>query len=327
MRVDLSPPKCLLGLGEVTPETGGAKAAGARRLEELAARPNAPFKAVPGLVVPFGIMEQALEAAPALAGQYRELVCDIDTGPAADLAVRLARLVSILNRLTVPEEILKGVMDRFGTATRFMVRSSANAEDLEGLAGAGLYDSLANVQGAGLEAAIRAVWASLWTKRAAFSRKQAGMPPNTTHMAVPIQPMLVPDYSFIMHTVNPRNLAAGEAMVELAVGLGETLAGAATPGNPYRMVCEKIKGGMRMTAFANFSTGLWPDPAGGVIRKLVDYSKVGLTMDTDFRRRVGARLGAIAGLVEEAFQKPQDIEGLWAGQDVYLVQSRPQAGI
>ena len=54
--------------------------------------------------------------------------------------------------------------------------------------------------------------------------------------------MLAPDYSFILHTVNPINHNPLEVYVEIAVGLGETLASAATRGSPYRMVCDRPSG-------------------------------------------------------------------------------------
>ena len=57
------------------------------------------------------------------------------------------------------------------------MRSSANVEDLAGMSGAGLYDSLPNVPAGDSEAfgaAVAAVWASLYTRRAVLSRRAAG---------------------------------------------------------------------------------------------------------------------------------------------------------
>lgn len=58
-----------------------------------------------------------------------------------------------------------------------IVRSSANVEDLEGMSGAGLYDSIANVPASdpvGLAKAVTGVWASLYTRRAVLTRRAAG---------------------------------------------------------------------------------------------------------------------------------------------------------
>ena len=60
-----------------------------------------------------------------------------------------------------------------------IARSSANVEDMAGLSGAGLYESIANVTPASssaLGAAVAGVWASLFTRRAVLSRRAAGAP-------------------------------------------------------------------------------------------------------------------------------------------------------
>ena len=64
-----------------------------------------------------------------------------------------------------------------GSSARAYVRSSANVEDMEGMSGAGLYESVPNVDvGSAQElgAAIAAVWASLYTTRAVMTRRRAG---------------------------------------------------------------------------------------------------------------------------------------------------------
>ena len=208
-----------------------------------------------------------------------------------------------------------------------MVRSSANCEDLEELAGAGLYESVANVGLEELEAAVKTVWASLWTRRAAAGRRQAGIPHEQAHMGVLIQSMLTPDYSFVLHTVNPIDRNPRQVYAELAVGLGETLASAAARGTPYRLVGDKTSGATTLLACANFSQGLWPCPTGGVTAKTIDYSRVALSRDAAALPKLGRRLTAIGRRVEEAFRLPQDIEGAVVGDDIFLVQSRPQQGL
>src|ERR1019366_208523 len=223
------------------------------------------------------------------------------------------QLLELIQQLTVSNEIAAGVAAQFGKLDRLMVRSSANCEDWEELAGAGVDDSIANVAVADVAAAVRAVWASLWTRRAALSRRQAGIPHAQAHMAVLIQQMVTPDFSFVLHTVNPLNRNAGEVYAEIAVGLGETLASAGERGNPYRLSCDKITGATTTLALANFSHALRPNPAGGVRRETVDYSQIELSRDSDARKALGKRLAAVARFVEEAFQKPQDIEGAMVG--------------
>lgn len=324
--VELVSKCCWLPLDQVRANNGGAKADGARRLAELASRNSAGFKTPPAIVIPFGVMESALRATPATAREYRELCSRINALTGKELETATERLRDLIHQLSVPAQIISETATRFGQM-RLMVRSSANCEDLEELAGAGLYDSIANVVASDLAEAVRAVWASLWTPRATASRKEVGISHERAHMAVLIQQLLAPDFSFVLHTTNPINHNPREVYAEIAVGLGETLASAAARGNPYRMVCDKTSGEVTLLAFASFSHALQADSSRNVIGKVVDYSQVKLSCDAEFRKQLGRRLANIAQFIEEAFQKPQDIEGAVLGDAIFLVQSRPQQGL
>ena len=64
-----------------------------------------------------------------------------------------------------------------GKDSTVIVRSTANVEDLAGMSGAGLYDSIPNValgNSGAFEDALTGVWASLYTRRAVLSRRAAG---------------------------------------------------------------------------------------------------------------------------------------------------------
>jgi phosphoglucan,water dikinase len=93
------------------------------------------------------------------------------------------------------------------------------------------------------------------------------------------------------------------------------------------LICEKVSGATDTLALANFSQALQPDPAGSLRRATVDYSQIELSRDSNARKQLGKRLAFVARLVEEVFQKPQDIEGAVVGDEIYLVQSRPQQGL
>lgn len=62
-------------------------------------------------------------------------------------------------------------------------------------------------------------------------------------MAVLIQELVTPEYSFILHTVNPVDAQDGNHLyAEIAPGLGEVLAGGQTRGSPHRMLVNKSTG-------------------------------------------------------------------------------------
>ena len=65
-----------------------------------------------------------------------------------------------------------------GANATVIVRSTANVEDLAGMSGAGLYDSVPNValgRAGAFGGAVAEVWASLYTRRAVLSRRAAGL--------------------------------------------------------------------------------------------------------------------------------------------------------
>jgi phosphoglucan,water dikinase len=185
-----------------------------------------------------------------------------------------------------------------------------------------------NVDPAMISQAIQEVWASLWTRRGTLSRVQVGIPHDRIRMAVLIQELVKPDMSFIMHTVNPQTGNRDEALVELAVGLGEILASVAFPGTPYRMACDRQAGTGRLTACATFSAALRPGRDGkGVVEERLEYVQVPLSADPAFAPKLGERLAKLAVFLEAKLGRPQDVEGVWAGEVLHVIQARPQMGL
>ena len=317
----------ILELSQVNISNGGGKANAARMLEEFAHAPESGFMTPPGVVVPFGIAEGLIHANQHAEDEFSALINKLNGLSAPDFDAALNRLRDLIGHLTIQDEIINGVEKKFGQDKGLVVRSSANCEDLEEMAGAGLYDSVANVKPSDIADALLKVWSSLWTKRAVLSRKQAGIPHDKAHMAVLIQQIVVPEYSFIMHTINPLNRDPDEVYVELAVGLGETLASGSERGSPYRMVCNKKTGDAKMLSFANFSKAVWPGESGGTLRKTVNYSNTGLSADPQLRKNLGARLSSIGRFVQDSFGMPQDVEGVITDDKIFIVQARPQQGL
>ena len=314
-------------LEEVADDTGGAKAAGARRLAQLAGQQGAGFETPPALAVPFGVMERALRAKPSLERDYSNQLKRLEKMDSQELLSATKRLRRMILQLEVPAVVTLGVQRQFAGKTSLIVRSSANCEDLEGFAGAGLYESVINVPLARVAEAIRTVWASLWTERAVLSRLKSGIRHELAYMGVLIQELIDPDFSFILHTSNPITHDSEEVYAEIVVGLGETLASASTRGGPYRLAINKACKGSVTLAFANFSHASRPAPGGGMRHETLDYSRVDLSRDTATREALGRRLGAVGCFVEKALGKPQDIEGAVLRDRLYLVQSRPQQGV
>ena len=325
--VQLNPPALLLPIERARPDTCGGKANGARELAELSKRSGAGFSTPASLAIPFGVLEAALAFTPELNARYQEELRRLKGMSVEEVASGARRLREILRQVPVPVTIVEEVERRFPEKTALVVRSSTNGEDLELFAGAGLYDSVINVPPADVGSALRQVWSSLWTERAALSRREANIAPEQVHMAVLIQELIDPELSFILHTVHPVTANPREVYAEVVVGLGETLASAATRGTPYRLVCNKDSGRVVTEGFCNFSRVSRPGPGGGVRWETVDYSDAPLSRDAAARESLGRRLAAIGSLVEHAFGKSQDVEGAVLNNQIYLVQSRAQQGL
>lgn len=271
--------------------------------------------------------------------EYESLTLAYAAAANAETAADAADVIRTFleTQLEVTGEIVDQLQAILRGTERVMVRSSANAEDLEQMSGAGLYDSIANVplsDASAVRKAVSSVWGSLWTRRAAASRAAAGVPHAATSMAVLVQAMATAHLSFVALSREPVSLAAGDRdapiAVEVAVGMGETLASAANAGSPYRFRVGRETSSVETVAFANFSDALVPaaDGGTGLVARTIDYSTERMTNDEEFREMVVGRIARVVRMLEGEFGGMQDVEGAVRVQEgkveVFVVQARPQ---
>ncbi|KAL3329444.1 hypothetical protein AABB24_036503 [Solanum stoloniferum] len=337
---EVGPTRGVIPLVDADIQTSGAKAASCAQLASLATSSTkvysdqgapASFNVPAGAVIPFGSMETALEANK-LMETFTLLVEQIETAEidGGELDKHCEDLQKLISSLLPGQDVIESLGEVFPGNARLIVRSSANVEDLAGMSAAGLYDSIPNVSPSDpirFGHAVACVWASLYTRRAVLSRRAAGVSQKDATMAVLVQEMLSPDLSFVLHTLSPTDNNHNFIEAEIAPGLGETLA-SGTRGTPWRLSSGKFDDTVRTLAFANFSEEMvvgGNSPADGeVILLTVDYSKKPLTIDPIFRRQLGQRLGAVGFYLERKFGSPQDVEGCLVGNEIFIVQSRPQ---
>ncbi|XP_009111699.1 phosphoglucan, water dikinase, chloroplastic [Brassica rapa] len=330
----------IIELADSDASTSGSKAAACGLLASLAAASTrvdsengvpASFKVPAGVVIPFGSMELALKQSNS-EEKFASLLEKLETArpEGGELDSICDQIHEVMKSLQVPKETINTISKTFSQEARLIVRSSANVEDLAGMSAAGLYESIPNVSPSDplvFSDSICQVWASLYTRRAVLSRRAAGVSQREASMAVLVQEMLSPDLSFVLHTVSPADPDSNLVEAEIAPGLGETLA-SGTRGTPWRLASGKLDGIVETLAFANFSEELLVSgkgPADGkYVRLTVDYSKKRLTVDSVFRQKLGQRLGSVGFFLERNFGCAQDVEGCLVGEDVYIVQSRPQ---
>jgi pyruvate,water dikinase len=134
-----------------------------------------------------------------------------------DAALRIRR--SFLS-VPVPESIAKAVLkESLALKGPLAVRSSAPGEDSATKSHAGLHESLIGVEGdEALLDAVRVVWASLWSDAALLYRRELGLDPLRSAMAVVVQQVVAADISGVGFGTDPRNTKVNNEIVEAVPG-------------------------------------------------------------------------------------------------------------
>ena len=211
------------------------------------------------------------------------------------------------------------------------IRSSSNLEDNSNQAGAGLFDSYLNIDLKNQEEIIEKiakVWASVFNSRAIINRRKLNIETKLAKMAVIIMQMTEPDFCYVIHTMNPINGNSNEVYLELAVGLGETLAQSNQKGAPFRLIYNRSEDSLNVI---NLSSYNYEIEKKSNKCKIVEYRNENLMKNEEFLNDVGKKLGKIGVFIENEISEEkvgQDIEGnFMINEDegnFFIVQTRPE---
>ena len=211
------------------------------------------------------------------------------------------------------------------------IRSSSNLEDNSNQAGAGLFDSYLNIDLNNHEEIIEKiakVWASVFNSRAIINRRKLNIETKLAKMAVIIMQMTEPDFCYVIHTMNPINGNSNEVYLELAVGLGETLAQSNQKGAPFRLIYNRSEDSLNVM---NLSSYNYEIEKKSNKCKIVEYRNENLMKNEEFLIDVGKKLGKIGVFIENEISEEkvgQDIEGNFMMNEdevnFFIVQTRPE---
>jgi alpha-glucan,water dikinase len=276
--------------------------------------------------LPFGIFEKvlSLDINREISGQYEELMHRID-GNSEDA---LSDIRQSICGLHAPQELKAELL-------RAMDNSGFNQP----------------VKWDDMWMCIKRVWASKWNERAYLSRNARRMRHEDIFMAVLVQEVVNAEYAFVIHTANPFTQDRNELYAEVVSGLGETLVGN-YPGRALSFVSKKDAIHPEILSYPSKGTGLFggglifrsdsngedlPGYAGAGLYDSVmmktpqettlNYSQDELVWNDDFKKEFMTAVTKIGIAVEENFQSPQDIEGVYGNGKYYVVQTRPQVGL
>jgi Pyruvate phosphate dikinase, AMP/ATP-binding domain len=203
------------------------------------------------------------------------------------------------------------------------VRSSTNAEDLEGFSGAGLYDTVPNVRGAGAVAnAVKRVWASVWNFAAYEERERYKVSQSQVFGAVLIQVGINATAAGVLvtaHASDPTNIATFTINAKSGLGI-RVVDGKKVPEIVMYNTFNKA---VRVLARSDEDTMLVFDQSGGV--KEVATASEGRVILTNERLTqivdAGIRLRTVFPKT-----KTLDVEWLLRGDELFVVQARPYLG-
>ncbi len=177
------------------------------------------------------------------------------------------------------------------------VRSSAPGEDAGATSFAGLHESHVPVQGStAVQEAVIQVWSSLWSDRALLYRRELGLDPLKSSMAVLVQECIQGEYSGVFFGIDPTDET--RMVIESVPGLNVALVDGSTP--PARWVLDRKSGRV-----ISRDPGPWDDKTA-----LPDQRSLEKIWN------LGIRCEKILG-------RPQDVEWTMKGGVLYCLQSRP----
>ena len=201
-----------------------------------------------------------------------------------------------------------------GVAT--VVRSSAPGEDSAGASFAGLHESYVNVRG--LDAIlehVKLVWASLWSDAALLYRRELGLDPRRSVMAVVVQEVVAGERSGVAFSCHPEN--DKQALVEAVHGLNQGLVDGVV--EPDRWTLDRRDGSLLEHRAAERLEMMAPAEDGVQLVALTGALCASPPLAAD-------EVPVVYGLAQRAeghFAAPQDVEWTLRRGELFALQSRP----
>jgi hypothetical protein len=309
-----------------------AKAYGSKtaNLGEIVAA-NVPGIAVPaGFGIPIAWYARHLESA-GLGGEIDKMLADPSFKSSA--AARKRALDGLKKRIRdaplapdfvtmLGESLTKLTEVDGGAPPGVFVRSSTNAEDLDGFSGAGLYDTVPNVHGlAAVGEAVKQVWASVWNLAAYEERELYKVDQKAVYGAVLVQigvPATAAGVLVTAHPTDPKDKHTLQINAKSGLGMrvvdGKKL--------PEIVLYNTYNKGLRIVSRSDEDTMLVFSGDGGV-REVPNPNKREPILTNARVTRLADAATKLRGIFPG---RPLDIEWVLQGDDLYIVQSRPFMG-
>lgn len=266
-----------------------------------------------GIAIPFTIQEQFLVSSPRIQQAIGKLKMALELN-AKEIDPLCLNLQHLIRQTRIPDP-LRDYIDRqiagnLAGVSSFVVRSSANAEDLENFSAAGIYESINHVASAErIFDSIKEVWASLVSPRSVRLQNEVGISLDDVYMGVIIQEEVHADMGGVMVTTNPMNTAGDFRNVYLNVSLKSVTNVVDGSELPHQYLFNTVEGGGQTLSLGSSEEDLSPANKASLQR----LALAGRLLQSHF-------------CPDYTFSAPLDIEWVASEHAIYILQLRPYAG-
>jgi pyruvate, water dikinase len=271
--------------------------------------------------------------------KIHDILNELDTNRIKDLENAGSKVRELIISAKFPEDLENEIIEAYKNLAEKLdlelehldvaVRSSATAEDLPNASFAGQQESYLNVHGYHhLLESIKMAFASLFTNRAISYRQDQKFDHFKIALSCAVQKMVRSDKgcSGVMFTLDTESGFRNAVLINGSWGLGEYIVkGIVTPDEfmifkptlrlgKDAILNKRLGSKEKKLVYASEGTR----PTKELIVHENDRKKYVLTDEQVLQL---ARWGVI---IEEHYQKPMDMEWAYDGQDLYIVQARPE---
>jgi hypothetical protein len=262
-----------------------------------------------GIAIPFSIQQEFLESSPRIQQAIGKLkmALELNVREIDSLCIRLQQLI---RSVRMPDRIRNAIDSEMARelsgVSQFVVRSSSNAEDLEGFSAAGIYESINHVTKADtIFESIKEVWASLLSPRSVRLRHQVGISLDDCYMGAVIQEEAPSLMGGVLVTTNPMN-KTDFRNVYMNISLKSVTTIVDGSVLPIQMLFNTVEGGGRTLSLGDF--GKEVDVTNYV--QLEKLAFAGRLLQSHFSP-------------DYTFTQPADIEWIAGDHHIYILQIRP----
>lgn len=297
----------ILTSGEYTSDLVGAKAVNLRRLENLVNEGKIDVKIPKSVTLTHGYIQKMFDENENQRVWYEKNKNIYPCKEAAYAPYLEAQSRAMMSDLM--DTLRKNCID----GNLVMVRSAFNGEDLPNYSAAGIYDSqLATNEPADLYESIISVAQSKWQQRAISSRQKHGIPEEAIKPSVIIQELISPDYKFTLYTDYKDNKMRIELYSDKMWIWGEVQ-------QPNVFIYDKNTGELTYDSIQLGQSPLTYDENFNL--KELPPLKYDLSNKPEVFELI-RKLVDNALVIEKEFGAPQDIEGGFADNEIFLWQTR-----